>query len=123
MMLEQNNDSKTLDVLKSSDIIYIYGMSIGETDKLWWTRIYDVMKEKHNLHVIIHDFDGPKDSLIQTRILLYENQKKNNFLRFSEFDDDIKKDFFDRIHIDRTNIFENLKDFAIISKADDLETA
>lgn len=123
IMLERNNDAKTFDVLKNSDLIYIYGMSIGETDKLWWTRIYDIMENKKDMRVIVHDFNAPGDQLIQTKVLLYEFKRKKEFLRFCEFDEKTKKDLFNRIHIDRTNIFENLNQFAETVKEENLDSA
>ncbi len=35
-MNEANSDEKAFELLKASDLIYIYGMSTGKTDKLWW---------------------------------------------------------------------------------------
>lgn len=34
----QNKYSKARDVLTNSDLIYIYGMSKGVTDKYWWEK-------------------------------------------------------------------------------------
>ncbi len=34
-----NNDIKALNIIRQSNIIFIYGMSLGETDKIWWQRI------------------------------------------------------------------------------------
>ena len=38
-LLRNQNNSKTTALISSSTIIIIYGMSIGETDKIWWQTI------------------------------------------------------------------------------------
>ena len=106
---EQNMDRKVLEVLKASDLIYIYGMSIGETDKLWWERICTLMAQKNNLHLIIHRFDAPEDGLIRRTFRLFTSQAKREFTAYSKLDADKKKEIEARIHIDRTNIFSDLK--------------
>ena len=41
----RNTDKKAFELLQKSDLIYIYGMSIGATDKLWWDRICTLMRD------------------------------------------------------------------------------
>ncbi|CCY67694.1 uncharacterized protein BN753_00062 [Clostridium sp. CAG:678] len=108
-MNEQHIDEKCHDLLKKSDLIYIYGMSTGDTDKLWWKRICEIMKNNKNLRVIIHKFDAPKDSLIRRKIVTYENSTKKEFINYCNFDNNTKQDIAERIHIDRTNIFSRLE--------------
>lgn len=105
---EENTDKKTFELLKSSDLIYIYGMSIGDTDKLWWERICTLMMQKRNLHLIIHKYDAPEDGLIRRSFRLFANTVRKNFTIFSDLEEDKKKDVETRIHIDRTNIFGGL---------------
>jgi hypothetical protein len=103
-------DQKAFDLLKKSDLIYIYGMSLGETDKLWWDRICTIMAQKAQLHVIIHRYDAPEDGLIRRRFLQFTSQVKKEFTAYSQLDDAKKKALEARIHIDPTNIFKELKD-------------
>lgn len=105
---EENSDQKAFELLRSSDLIYIYGMSIGETDKLWWERICTLMEKKSNLHLIIHKYDAPQDSLIRRTYRLFVSAIKKSFIDFSNIDEAKKKDIEARIHIDRTNIFASL---------------
>ena len=58
-------DEKAFDIIKKSSFIYVYGMSIGDTDKLWWQRIVDRMKEYPYTHVFIYCYDAPKDRLLK----------------------------------------------------------
>lgn len=32
-------EDEAIEIIKQSDLIFIYGMSLGKTDKLWWARI------------------------------------------------------------------------------------
>ena len=105
---EENSDQKAFELLKSSDLIYVYGMSLGETDKLWWERIYELMERKGNLHLIVHSYDAPEDGLIRRAFRMYANSVRKIFIEFSCLDEGKKKAISDRIHIDRTNIFEEL---------------
>jgi len=61
--------SKTLSLcvktIEQSDIICVYGMSIGMTDSIWWTRILEWLKRDRQNQLIIH-FYAPnckKDSV------------------------------------------------------------
>ncbi len=105
---EERTDSKALELLKSSDLIYVYGMSAGITDKLWWERICSLMDSKKNLHLILHKYDAPADSLIRRTYRLFTSNVKKDFVNYSTLDDNSKKDIISRIHVDKTNIFEGL---------------
>ena len=124
---EENSDKKAFDLLKSSDLIYVYGMSIGETDKLWWERICELMKQKPNLHVIIHSFDAPEDGLIRRSFRLFINNARKSFTAYSNLDETKKNEIETRIHIDRTNIFGDLNKLvenpANLIKAEEVLTA
>ena len=107
---EENTDRRVHELLQGSDLIYIYGMSTGVTDKLWWERICDLMNKKKSLHLIIHKFDAPEDRLIRRTFRLYVKEKRKEFVSYSNLDEAIKTELQERIHIDNTNIFEGLKD-------------
>lgn len=105
---EENTDNRVYELLQASDVIYIYGMSTGITDKLWWERICDIMSKKKTLHLIIHKFEAPEDGLIRRRFRLYVKEKRQEFVSYCKLDDSIKTEIQERIHIDSTNIFAGL---------------
>ena len=105
---EENSDKKAFDLLKTSDLIYIYGMSTGETDKLWWGRICDLMVKKGNLQLIIHKYDAPEDGLIRRAFRLFTNTVRKEFVAYSSLEDAKKEAIMARIHIDKTNVFSEL---------------
>jgi len=105
---EENSDKKAFDLLKKSDLIYIYGMSTGETDKLWWERICDLMAQKQNLHLIIHKYDAPEDRLIRREFRLFSSSVRKDFVAYSNLNEAQKDAVMTRIHIDKTNVFSEL---------------
>lgn len=106
---EENMDQKAFELLKSSDLIYIYGMSTGVTDKLWWERICKLMNQKKNLQLIIHRFDAPEDGLIRRSFRVFTKNARKEFTAYCDLEEGAKSDIESRIHIDRTNIFDGLE--------------
>ena len=107
-MNEENTDANVHNLLKNSDLFYIYGMSIGETDALWWQRIIDVLNSKSNAIVIIHCFDAPTDSYLQRKIQTFKRERVEKFLAYSNLDNARKAQLKSRIYIDTSNIFDTL---------------
>lgn len=108
-MNDEGIDEKVHTLLKESNIIYVYGMSIGETDALWWKRICELLKQKKNLLLIIHKYDAPEEKLINRSFVTYTKEKKAEFLSSSTLSDEEKKVISSRIYIDRSNIFKGLE--------------
>lgn len=106
---ESRIDEKTHEIVQTSSFIYIYGMSMGDTDKIWWQRIIERMKTQVNTHVFIYCFDAPKDTLIREGRWFYDDEKKEQFLKFAEGDNSALKS---RIHIMDTDIFAALANIA-----------
>lgn len=105
---KQNTYRSAFRILDSSNLIYIYGMSIGETDKLWWERICMLMNKSEQLHTIVHMFNIPKNTLIRRKYISFENQVREKLLSFSNLEKIHKDNIFGRIHIDGSNIFSGL---------------
>ena len=51
--LEENYDLNARVLILSSSIICIFGMSIGDTDKTWWEKIYEWLKSSDERHLLI----------------------------------------------------------------------
>ncbi len=52
-----NNDSRATELINKSQIICIYGMSLGETDKKWWQLLLKWIVSDGNRQLIIFDYD------------------------------------------------------------------
>lgn len=114
---EAQTDEKAHEVIKTSSFIYIYGMSIGATDKIWWQRIVERMKVQPHAHVFIYCHDVPQDTLIKEGRWFYEEAKKNQLLAFADGDNSALKS---RIHIVDNNIFEAFTNIATAPEANEV---
>ncbi len=108
----ENTDARALQIIQNSHLIYIYGMSLGETDKLWWERICDWLRGNAGRHLIVQKYDMPVKTVLQIQYQLAERRIKRNIVKNSTLDDDSKKNIEPRIHITGENIFSGIKDIA-----------
>lgn len=82
-------DNQCIDLIKSANLICIFGSSLGDTDKLWWDVIIEQLKQ--NCRLIIFDRDMPiplRRENLKERIV---RQKKNFFLRNSNLSENEKE--------------------------------
>lgn len=63
IMHRNNQDRDAEKLISSSNIICIYGMSLGVTDKNWWQKILLWLKENTDHHLVIYNHD-PNFSII-----------------------------------------------------------
>lgn len=108
---EENLEQESIKVLESSDLIYIYGMSLGETDKRWWERILKLMLSNNNLRLILALHSEPTRDVLNTAYLRKKEKVIKTFLSYGDnITEEERKSFSDRIYFDTTNKFEKLKD-------------
>ena len=105
----ENADSIANRILQSSHLIYVYGMSIGDTDKLWWERISKWLNSGSERQLIVQKYSMPAKGVIPTRYQLAERKAKREITRYSNFDQVQKNAVESRIHITNENIFEDIK--------------
>lgn len=108
-LFEEGTDELAHSVLRDSDLVYIYGMSLGKTDKLWWQRLGQLLLEKPHVQVIIHRHDAPEDALHYHRFLAFENELQHKLLSYCG---KVPEDALSRIHVTGFNIFEPLRNVA-----------
>ena len=103
--LEINNDigeytiSKAKSILRNSNIICIYGMSIGDTDKYWWQEIINNLKEGLTEMVII--FSYIPDLNINNRVKHRRAKKdiQNQLLRYCSDDEKLVDELRSKIKV------------------------
>lgn len=98
--VRENGNVKNSQLLDWADIIIIFGMSIGATDKYIWKKISE-NSIKNNIPIIIHYYEKDIELIKRSpRRLgnLYEGVE-NNFIEKSEIEDKVK------IEILKNNIF------------------
>lgn len=67
-------------VIQGSDIIVIFGMSIGSTDKHWWEKIANTLLKNENKKLIIHLYEEKLSSSAPRRKRIRRESKENEFL-------------------------------------------
>lgn len=107
---ENGVDDATHKLLKGSDLIYIYGMSLGETDALWWKRIGDLLYNNVDLIVIIYVHKSFQQNVIERDKIIFRESKKDEFLRFVTYNASVKANLKRRIFVTFENIFTCLQD-------------
>ncbi|PNZ69701.1 hypothetical protein E2556_01930 [Staphylococcus croceilyticus] len=88
----------------NSNIIYIYGMSLGQTDKKWWQIIGKVLNEHEETYLFIHKYDPSFKNLRRNIITLDQKREAviDEFLAISELnelDEEVIKKISSRIFI------------------------
>lgn len=76
-------DSQAEDIIGSSNIIIIYGMSLGDTDKKWWEQIGDWLAKDDSNLLLINFFDKNYISRRNANVTVEIKRKtKRRFLSF-----------------------------------------
>lgn len=109
-MYRRKTDAITNDLLLNSHIIYIYGMSLGETDKLWWERICTILKNRTTVRVIIYSFETKQFDikLLGAKLAMAERKVKEKLLSYSNLTEAERQSLVSRIHITTQDIFSGL---------------
>ena len=113
-MAEEGTFDKTQAILNKSDLIYIYGMSLGQTDKIWWEQICQLLKNRPRLRVIIHSIDMPDGRLIPRRRVTHENTHKDRLFAYAPAELEVDEDVLERVYVTGFNIFESLTNQASV---------
>lgn len=102
-----NYEKEVIDIINLSKIICIYGMSIGDTDKKWWSLIakWLATSEKHALIILKYDKKYNKRfPFVQNRFI---DSVINKFLELSEQPEEIQSVIRSRIFVGMNhNVFE-----------------
>ena len=105
---EENTYKQTLQVLASSHLIYVYGMSLGDTDKFWWEKICHMLKQSGELRVILHCYEAPENELLRTDIKRFEDKQRNKLFKLGNVEKEQRGSLQSRGHVTGTNIFKDL---------------
>lgn len=109
----ENTDARAAKILSDSHMIYIYGMSIGATDKLWWNRICNWMNGSTDRHVILRKYDLPAKGVLPVQYQLAERNARREITHYCNLDENAKRSIEGRIHVTNHNIFEPIEKIAM----------
>ena len=102
---QQNVDLRTMyeddviSLINSSDIICIYGMSIGATDKKWWNIISKWLSGDVLRRLVILKYDKKYDPRFPFSQRKITDKVVNTFLSYSELSEDQKTEISNRIYV------------------------
>lgn len=108
----ENTDGKANQMLTNSKIIYVYGMSVGDTDNLWWDRICTWLAEDNTRHLILQKYEMPPKGVFPRRYQRFEREQRRQFMEHSQLAEEKKKLIENRIHITGENIFQSIHNIA-----------
>lgn len=66
-----------------SQIIVVFGMSIGKTDLTWWTNVGEWLRKDSSHQLIIFTFQPDKDKRLAAHIYVAERETQNLFLDYT----------------------------------------
>lgn len=114
----ENTDSKAAQILYDSHIIYIYGMSIGATDRLWWERICNWLDGSSDRHLIVQKHGMPAKEVLPVGYQIAEREYKHQITQYGNYNETKRKSVESRIHITDDNIFEAIAGIATVGEDD-----
>lgn len=94
-------------IIDNSDVICVYGMSLGKTDKLWWKKLVEWLRVDAKHQLVIFLYDDECATKTQFNIINRRTHTSNTLKEYSEYQADDFDKLKQRIHIAiNKNIFE-----------------
>ena len=81
--LESGQDEKAKELIETSNVIIIYGMSLGETDNSWWREIADWLlqgKNSEERFLIVYSCDGTTNRSSARNAVRNQKEVRKKFL-------------------------------------------
>lgn len=99
--LGDTTDDQAKRTIMTADLITVMGMSLGETDKLWWKNIGERLQQNNNVKVILFFFMPEKDFSGNYRLMAFSEERrlKMEFLEKCEIPNDVMNSIQERIYV------------------------
>ncbi len=99
------------DLIYDAQLICCYGLSFGETDKLWWKKICNTLKSRNDLYVIVfaHIKDMPNYSNSGHKLQQQIRLIQHDFLKKGEIEESLWTDLSSRIFVSLNNSIFNIQ--------------
>ena len=95
--LDNQNNASAAKAIDSADVFCVYGMSIGETDKTWWKRIVENLKNNDSKRLVIFVWEPNFRPTLASEKINFIRTKRDSFLTVAGYQNG--KNISDRIHI------------------------
>lgn len=86
-------------IVDSSNIIVIYGMSLGATDATWWKYITEWLRNNRHRQLILFTHQSGYDPTLARSFMDVEDNIEDRFFSYSSLDENTKDELKNRIHI------------------------
>lgn len=96
---EDLKDDLAKSILDGTSIFYVFGMSIGVTDKLWWVKIKNVLLNRIDAMLIIFDYNPEYNSLFPYTEKGLSDAVVERFFKVAEATEDERKKIEQRIGV------------------------
>lgn len=97
--LKTGNADKVKSLVNYSDIVIIYGMSIGDTDATWWSFICNWLNSDDNHQLVIFTYQKNYNSKLPMDYFDISENEENKVLKHANLDKKSIEKLRNRIHI------------------------
>lgn len=100
-------DQFSLDVIGSANLIVVYGMSIGETDRLWWKKVAGALRSPNVRMIIHHHMREPIPEDLKWKEPKIKRGIKKHFEDIAEVPESQRTDLDEKITVSLKGFFFN----------------
>lgn len=100
------NDRKSLEHISQANLIYLFGVSLGETDKLWWEAVGERLKRDCRIIYFVYN---PDEHPRPNELIRIRRKYKEFLLSKTKLTHEEKQVAFDRIYIVHNSDMFNLR--------------
>lgn len=101
------NTETAMSILDKSDYVCIYGMSLGETDAMWWTYLAKWLEEKDCRRLVLCAYETPTNNPSASESLRQQDKWRDKFLAVAQVDENEWDSLYPRIIVlIRSTIFD-----------------
>ena len=96
-----SHTNKCSQLIKGAQLICMYGLSFGETDKMWWQKICNELKERSDLLVLVHWYvkDLPDYSNSGHKLQFRMNQTADKLLSLGGLAEGERSRYSNRVYV------------------------
>lgn len=105
---ELERDSAANGLIRNADLIVIHGMSLGESDSMWWRQIGKWLSSSSNHVLVLSHFDPAYDEKNKLQPEYHSQltrQVRDDFLDKTNLSDDLREKCYERILISVNDSF------------------